>query len=352
MTTKLSAAIRFPLARIVQGDLYNPDDTDIDGKKRVYEAGHAKAGQPKWTYFFAIAVPKTRANWWEESWGGPILTLGQQAWPVGQWQHEGFAWKIQDGDSLKPNKKGRVNARTEGMPGCWIINLSSGIAPKVWEVANGGFVALPQKDLVKCGYYVEVNANLASNERASNPGVYINHEHVVYRGGGPSDVISVSTPVSSLGFGTAALPAGVQVASLGGASPSMPGAAVPGVPGGVPGGVPNGVPGGYPAAGVPGGTPGGMPVAVQPHAGFIAPPVAGAGVPSMPGGGGVPSSYSPPAGPAAPSAPAAPVAAYVCPAGAPAGYRMANPAGARYEAYRANNWSDAQLIQNGHMVKL
>jgi hypothetical protein len=351
MTNKLTAAVRFPLARIVQGDLYNPDDTDIDGKKRVYEAGHSKAGQPKWTYFFAIAVPKTRAAWWEEAWGAPILQLGQQSWPQGQWQQPTFAWKIQDGDSTTPNRKGRVNARTEGMAGCWIVNLSSSIAPKVWEVANGGFVALPQKDLVKCGYYVEVNANLQSNERASNPGLYINHEHVVYRGGGPADVISVSTPVSTLGFGTAALPAGVQVASLGGSSPTpgaapgMPAAGTPAMPGapamnGTPG-VPH-VPAGTPAM------PGAAPIGVQPNPGFIAPPVGGVNPSAMPGVGGVAAPSSPPAAPAAPSAPAA----YVCPAGAPAGFRMANPQGARYDGYRANNWSDAQMIAAGHMVKL
>lgn len=347
MTNKLTAAVRFPLSRIVQGSLYDADDTDIDGKKKVYEAGHAKAGQPKLTYFFAIAVPKTRAAWWEESWGAPILDLGKQSWPAGQWQQPTFAWKIQDGDSTTPNRKGRINARTEGMPGCWIINLSSSIAPKVWEVANGGFVALPQKDLVKCGYYVEVNANLQSNERSSNPGLYINHEHVVYRGGGPGDIISVSTPVSTLGFGTAALPAGVQVASLGGSAPTMGVPASTGVPAGVPAGVPGGVPGGVPA-GVPGGVPGGVPVSVAANPGFIAPPGGGVNPSAMPGAAGVPAPSSPPAAPAAPSAPVA----YVCPAGAPAGYRMANPAGARYEGYRANNWSDAQMIAGGHMVKL
>lgn len=368
MTNKLTAAVRFPLARIVQGDLYNPDDTDIDGKKRVYEAGHAKAGQPKWTYFFAIAIPKTRAAWWEEPWGAQLLQLGQQAWPQGQWQQPTFAWKIQDGDSTTPNRKGRVNARTEGMPGCWIVNLSSSIAPKVWEVANGGFVALPQKDLVKCGYYVEVNANCSSNERASNPGIYINHEHVVYRGGGPSDVISVSTPVSSLGFGTAALPAGVATQSLAGSSPSAPGTpSMPGTPGmpgvpaagatpavpatphmpGVPAvggspGVPGGIPGGAPTV------PGSVPTGVQPNPGFINVPGGGVNPSGMSGAAGVPAPSSPPAAPAAPSAPPA----YICPAGAPAGFRMANPQGARYEGYRAQGWSDAQMLQAGHMVKL
>lgn len=360
MANKLTAAVRFPLARIVQGDLYNPDDTDIDGKKRVYEAGHSKAGQPKWTYFFAIAIPKTRAAWWEEPWGAPILTLGQQSWPQGQWQQPTFAWKIQDGDSTTPNKKGRVNARTEGMAGCWIVNLSSSIAPKVWEVANGGFVALPQKDLVKCGYYVEVNANLQSNERTSNPGLYINHEHVVYRGGGPGDVISVSTPVSTLGFGTAALPAGVQTSSLSGGAPNMPANIPAGVPGGAPG-VPNaGVPAtpGMPAAGVPGGVPGGAPtmpgtapVGVAPNPGFINVPGGGVNPSGMPGAAGVQAPSSPPAAPAAPSAPAAP-AAYVCPAGAPAGFRMANPQGARYEGYKAQRWSDEQMISGGVMVRL
>ena len=69
---------------------------------------------------------------------------------------------------------------------------------------------------------------------------------------------------------------------------------------------------------------------------------------------GVPGAYTPPAAApmAAPVPPAAPPAAPVDPLGAPAGYRMVNPQGANYATYRNGGWTDAQLLQHGHMVKL
>lgn len=338
---------------MVQGSLYKAQDKDANGQPRVYPPNHPKAGQPKISYFFAVAIPKQAGEtaWWDTAWGKEAVAIASASWPQGQWQTPSFAWKIEDGDSTIPNKRGRKNATTEGMAGCWIVNFSSGFPPKIFLV-NPGQAPQPlvEPDAVKLGYWVEVLGTIRSNETASNPGIYLNHDMVGFRGR-DKEIFAGPDP-NTVGFGKSAVPSHVSMAPVasGGMPAQMPAAGTPGVPTGTPAtpAMPAtpAVPGG-PAAATPG-TP--APVGVQPHAGFIAPPVAGAApTPGVPAAAGVPTPSSPPAVPAAPSAPAA---AYVCPAGAPAGYRMANPNGSRYEAYKQNGWNDAQLVQQGHMVKL
>jgi hypothetical protein len=317
----------------------------MDGRPRVYPPGHPKAGQPKISYFFAVAIPKAanETAWWDTAWGKEAVAIASAAWPQGQWQTPSFAWKIEDGDSTIPNKRGRRNAASEGFPGNWIVNFSSGFAPKIILPGNPP-QPLVEPDVVKLGYWVEVLGTIRSNETASNPGIYVNHDMVAFRG--RDKEIFAGIDPASVPFGQSAVPSHVTMAptaSGGSGFPAqLPQAGAPAVPGGMPmqGGpaspaVPS-MPGAPVGAGVA--VPGGTPLAVQPSASFIAPPVAGAPSPALP------------AAPAAPSAP--PAQAYVDPAGAPPGYRMANPQGARYEAYRQNNWTDAQLLQSGHMVRL
>lgn len=366
--------ILFPPGRVVQGSLYKQQDKDANGAARVYPPGHPKAGQPKISWFFAVAIPKNRGEnaWWDTPWGREIFFVGQSAWPQGQWQHQSFAWKIEDGDSQVPNKRNRKNCNTEGMPGCWIVNFSSSFAPKICDERGQPIL---EPDVVKNGYWVEVYGSVASNETASNPGVYVNHEHVSFRGR-DKEIFSGTDP-SAVGFGRAAVPSHVSMAPVGNATmpsgvgappptgsqvgwptppqlagmPSVPGAIQPGQHVTGPGVPPQSqiigqMPGtGYPSQAnpppqYPSGPSTAPPVPVQPNAGFIAPPMPGA---------------HPAVAPAAPQLPGPPMqsqAPFVCPLGAPTGYRMVNATGAQYAAFKGNRWTDDQLLQAGHMVRL
>lgn len=304
--------ITSPVGRIVMGSLYDPNTTDAEGKPLVVKTG-PNAGQPRVNYFFALAIPKNpgETHWAQTAWGQQIWNVGNQAFPNIA-QSPAFAWKIEDGDSQIPNKKGRKPCENEGWKNHWILKFSGGFAPKVYQQEGAGYVQAMQKDFVKPGYFVEVAFSVEGNGSQSQPGVYLNHSMVCFRAYGQE--IQFGPDVSSAGFGAAPLPAGASMTPPAGAipMPSAPAAVAPAVPA-------------MPA-------PGAAPIPVTPNPAFVQvpPPVAAAapvamGVPNVP--------VVPPAAPATPVHQMTPAAN-----------------GIPYEAYIAQGWTDAQLIQNGLML--
>ena len=331
--------ITSPVGRIVMGSLYDSSTTDAEGKPLVVKTG-PNAGQPRVNYFFALAIPKgAEPHWAHTPWGQQIWAVGNQAFPQAA-QSPAFAWKIEDGDSQIPNKKGRKPCDNEGWRGHWILKFSGGFAPKVYQQEGAGYVQVMQKDFCKPGFFVEVAFSVDGNGSQSQPGVYLNHSMVCFRAYGQE--IQFGPDVASAGFGQSALPAGASMTPPAGAIP-MPQApaaapAVPGAPGAY---MPPPAPGAIPMA--PGVAP-----APLPHAGSVpmpsAPvPGAPAPIPVMPNAGFV---QMPPPVPQAPVAPMAPPPA---PA-APVHQMTAAAQGVTYEAYVAAGWSDAQLVQNGMML--
>lgn len=307
--------ITTPPGRIVMGSLYKPNTTDAEGKPLIVKTG-PNAGKPRVDYFFALAIPKgAETHWSQTSWGAKIWAVGHAAFPQAA-QSPAFAWKIEDGDSAIPNKKGRKPCETEGCPKHWILKLSGGFAPKVYQVEGAGFVQVMTEDFVKCGYWVEVYFSVEGNSSASQPGVYLNHSMVCLRAR-DKEIVMGADP-SMAGFGAAPLPPGLSLTPPPGAMPPpatpgippAPGYPVPGVP------VPVPVP---PAAPMP------IPVVPNPQYVQVPPPAPAAPVP-------VPVPVPPPA-------PAAPVRQMTAAAN-----------GVAYEAYIAQGWTDALLIQHGMMV--
>lgn len=336
--------ITSPVGRIVMGDLYKGSTTDAEGKQLVVKTG-PNTGKPRVNFFFALAIPKTgEPHWAHTPWGKQIWETGNRAFPNAA-QSPAFAWKIEDGDSQIPNKRGRKPCENEGWPGHWIVKFSGGFAPKIYEQQNGSYVQLTEEGRVKPGYFAEVAFSVEGNGSQSQPGVYMNHSMVCFRAYGTE--ISFGPDVNAAGFGQSALPAGASMTPPAGAIP-MPGATAMPAPGMV-----YAPPAGMPAAAAPG-------VAYAPPAGLPAVPGAMPGVPAplVPGGSaGMPASPAatayapipvvpnpgfvqvPPPAPA-PAAPAAPV-----------GRQMTATAnGLPYEAYIAQGWTDATLVQHGYML--
>lgn len=310
--------ITTPVGRLVRGSLYTPNDKDFDGKPLVVKTG-ANAGQARVDYFLALAIPKAgEQHWSQTAWGAKIWQVGHTAFPQAA-QRPDFAWKIDDGDSQVPNKKGRKPCENEGWAGNWILKFSGGFAPKVFRQEGAGYVQITEADYVKPGYFIEVNGTVDGNGNQNNSGVYLNHSMVCFRAYGPEIVFGPS--VEEAGFGQSALPAGATLTPPPSALP-MPAAAVapPIVPAAIP----------APIASVPV-----VPVPVTPNPQFLQVPVAN------------PTPSPVPAAPAVPPvSPAVPV-----PASPSSGPQMtAKAAGSSYQAFVSAGWTDANLIAQGYMT--
>ena len=300
MTTQIR--VLFPTGRLVQGSLTKAQDKDQDGKPLLAKSG-PNIGKPTVKYFFAVAIEKTpgHTHWATTEWGAKIWALGHTLWPQGQAKAPTFAWKIEDGDSEIPNTKGKKNIDRPGFAGHWVVNFSSGYAPRVYNSNGSQALDADAVAAIKLGFFIQVEATVDSNRSDQKPGLYINHSLVAFQGYGPE--IVVGPDAAAVGFGSAPAPKGMSAAPVGGMSAAPPPPAAPVAPVAA-------APVGYaPVAAAP------APVAVVPQPSMIAPPPA------------------------------------VAPPPAPVGPQMTAKAnGATYEAMLAAGWTDALLRQHGYVV--
>ena len=214
-----------PIMRLVQGSLSKHQDKDGDGKPLVIKSG-PNQGKPTIKFFIAGAIPKNpgETHFGQTEWGAKLWNLGHGTWPGGQAQAPTFAWKVEDGDSAIPNKKGKKNCDREGFKGSWIVNLSTQFQPKTFNSDNAPMDA----ELIKLGYYVQAYITADSNRSDMNPGLFLNPSMVRFAGFGPE--IHVGPDPSAVAWGGAA-PAGMSATPVGNAG-AMPGA--PAIPGAAP----------------------------------------------------------------------------------------------------------------------
>ena len=287
--------------------MYKASDKDADGKPRIVKTGQ-NAGQPTQQFFFAFGIPKTPGftHWAHETWGAEIWAVGNTCFPKIA-EGDQFSWKIVDGDSPKPNKKGIAPNTREGYPGHWVVSCASTFAPKIRTADNSAAILEP--DVCMPGDFIQVAATVDGNASTQNPGVYINHDFVLYLGpSADGRIVSGADPSAVNWAGAAATSAAIMSKIV--ATPVAPGvAAVPAPRPAAPAAVPA-------VPSVPT-VPVAAPTAVAPSPGFLAP------------AGAVPR----------PPAPAAPVHTLT-----------ALAAGHSYETLISQGWTDALLIQNGLMI--
>lgn len=312
------------------GDLYKANTTDAEGKPLVVKNG-PNMGQPRSNFFFALAIPKgAEQHWAQTTWGAAIWGVGHTAFPQAA-QSPAFAWKIEDGDSQIPNKKGKKPCDNEGWRGNWILKFSGGFAPKVYRQDGAGFVQVTEEGYLKPGYFAEVAGTVDGNGSQSQPGIYLNHSMVCFRAFGPE--IQFGANVNDAGFGQSSLPAGASLTPPPSAIP-MPAAAqtTPYAPSAYATTPPPPSPIGAPVAPSPIAT-----VPVTPNPQFLQ-------VPANPS----PSPVHAVAAAVPVPTPIPPVPGPVSPSNVRQMTAAAN--GSSYEAFIAGGWSDAQLIAQGYMT--
>ena len=338
MTTKNSAIFTTPVGRIVWGSVYTPQSTDKDGNPLVVKSGPNK-GKPtkKWAFGLAIAKTPGCAHFTQESWGQHFLAVAQRGFPNGAWQRPDFAWKVTDGDSTMPNKKGRVPNATPHNVGHWIISISTSMqAPRLFrqDQSQQWVQIIGEDDFVKCGHYVQVNLELTDNAPAESAGIYVNPRMVAWIAYG-EEIIS-GPDVSEAGFGNVSLPAGASVVPVGNFAAAGPVAALPSA---------TGFPTPIQTVGLPATT--GLPASVANYQPAIQQQLATPPLQGIPQLNVAPNpaflQTAPVAGiPVVPGLPAAPVAQPV--------KRMTATAQGTYEQYIQAGYNDQMLIQAGLMT--
>lgn len=216
-----------PVGRLLQGDPFKAQTTDAMGQPMVFKTGQNK-GQPKVSYFVSVGIPKgSESHWNQTSWGQTIWAEGQMVCPK-FFNQPNFAWKVIDGDSPLLDQKGNAINQKQGFPGHWVIRFNSGFAPKV--VNKTGSEQIHDPEALKLGYYVQVLADVACEDRTVNPGVYLNFSAVSLQAYGEEIIVAASVDTTNVGFGSAALPVGASAAPMAGFTPVLPSVKSPALP--------------------------------------------------------------------------------------------------------------------------
>lgn len=218
--SKENIEIITPPGRIVWGDVHKAQGkTDSKGQPKM-----GKDGKQLFMFDFGVAIPKSAGRWQDEpGWGVTIATAAAKFYPGGQTQWPTFAFKVTDGDSVVPNRKGIAPNTREGYPGHWVLAFSGMFAPSLFDATQGAPVATTRTDIMLPGDLVQIMGSVSSNESTDSPGVYLNHNAVCYRGMSAQGRITPRQAVDASKFGS----------GLAAGATTMP-AALPGTPGAAP----------------------------------------------------------------------------------------------------------------------
>lgn len=201
--------------RIVAGHpMKDQNRYDDNGVKIV------KDGKEVTQRYISLAIPKNGSTDWKQTdWGRVFYAEGTNAvngYKNGEDQHPSFSWKVTDGDSTIPNKRGKKPCDQPGQPGNWIVSIATEIPYGCYHVGKyDPMQAIQNPDEITCGDNVRVMVDVKPNRRkdgsaAKTPGIYVNPRLLELSSKGEPIVTEASGPSAAAVFGGGASPAPVS----------------------------------------------------------------------------------------------------------------------------------------------
>ena len=207
-----------PVGRLVYGSptRRNPV-TDNHGKPVMQADGVTPATELS----FGVAIPKQGEQFFQQTeWGAKIYEAVKSGWQRGEEQRPDFSWKVTDGDSNIPNKKGNIPCQKEGYAGHWVINFSTRLNVKLYDYIHSQGGEIFEDGTIQTGHYIQVYAtaepNNKNNPNVQTPGVYLNPVYVAHSAYGPVIQTTSGPDVGTVGFGGGQLPPGATTTPQGG----------------------------------------------------------------------------------------------------------------------------------------
>lgn len=206
--------VLFPVGRLVSGHPMEPQAVTDNNDKPV----SGTDGVPTTQRYIGVAFPKgTETHWNQTEWGAKIYAAAQDpvnGYPNGEIGQPAFSWKVVDGDSAVPNKKGNKPCDQEGYKGHWVVHMSTRIVYNCYHVGRyEPMQAIQNKAEIKKGDYCRVMCQVKGNKPSQSPGVYINPQMFELSRAGIEIVSTSNTPAASSVFGVSApvIPVGAHV---------------------------------------------------------------------------------------------------------------------------------------------
>lgn len=171
----MSVEILLPEGRLVSGHPMKLFERTDDVTKQPVLKDGVKVMESN----IGVAIPKIQGVHWQQTqWGMAFVSAATdpvKGWPNGETRRADFSWKVIDGDSDIPNKKGNVPNQQEGYRGHWVIFLKTQILYPCYHVGHyQPHECIQNAAELKTGDYVRVFVEVVGNNPAKSPGIYIN----------------------------------------------------------------------------------------------------------------------------------------------------------------------------------
>lgn len=168
----MSNQLYLPQGRMVGGDLYTPQTTNMQGGPLTDTKGN-----PRTDYVCMYAIAKNPSvDWRQEPWGQAMVAVGVAGFPGGQHQMPTFAWKVVDGDSTVLNQNMKRPCDNPNYRGHWVIRIKGGFPSPLAQInpATGRPERFDLKDAIVPGDYIQACVSFAANANLQKPGIYVN----------------------------------------------------------------------------------------------------------------------------------------------------------------------------------